>query len=179
MIVRVAEMIRGYLESLRQNKGGHFRASLFQYMGHTYAGPMLGATPDGRHAAEPLAHGMNPMHGRNTRGLTATANSFCKVDFRKYQGGSFQIELEPSYFPEGIRRADMVEMFARTFFKLGGVQINLNIIAMEKLKRAMEEPEKPEHQAIVVKVTGYSSHFVIMDRKFQEEFIQRVNYPAL
>jgi formate C-acetyltransferase len=179
MLVRVAGMVRQHLESLRQNKGGHFRASLFQFMGHTYAGPMLGATPDGRHAAEPLAHGMNPMHGRNTKGLTATANSFCKVDFRKFQGGSFQIELEPSYFPEGIRRADSVEMFARTFFKLGGVQINLNIIAMEKLKRAMEQPELPEHQAIVVKVTGYSSHFLILDRKLQEEFIQRVNYPAL
>ena len=179
MLVRVAGMVREHLESLRQNKGGHFRASLFQFMGHTYAGPMLGATPDGRHAAEPLAHGMNPMHGRNTKGLTATANSFCKVDFRKFQGGSFQIELEPSYFPEGIRRADSVEMFARTFFKLGGVQINLNIIAMEKLKRAMEQPELPEHQAIVVKVTGYSSHFLILDRKLQEEFIQRVNYPAL
>jgi len=179
MIVRLAEMVRKHLESLRQNKGGHFRASLFQYMGHTYAGPMLGATPDGRKAAEPLAHGMNPMHGRNSKGLTATANSFCKVDFRKFQGGSFQIELEPSYFPEGVRRDVLVETFARTFFKLGGVQINLNIIAMEKLKRAMEQPELPEHQAIVVKVTGYSSHFLIMDRKFQEEFIQRVNYPTL
>jgi formate C-acetyltransferase len=50
---------------------------------------------------------------------------------------------------------------------------------MEKLKLAMAQPELPEHQAIVVKVTGYSSHFLIMDRKFQEEFIQRVNYPAL
>jgi pyruvate-formate lyase len=179
MLVRVAGMVREHLESLRQNKGGHFRASLFQFMGHTYAGPMLGATPDGRRAAEPLAHGMNPMHGRNTKGLTATANSFCKVDFRKFQGGSFQIELEPSYFPEGVRRADSVEMFAWTFFKLGGVQINLNIIAMEKLKQAMEHPELPENQAIVVKVTGYSSHFLILDRKLQEEFIQRVNYPAL
>ena len=178
MIVKVSEMVRGHLESLRHNKGGHFRASLFQYMGHTYAGALLGATPDGRHACEPLAHGMNPMHGRNTKGLTATANSFCKVDFRKYQGGSFQIELEPSYFPENAPRSELIETFARTFFKLGGVQINLNIIAMEKLKRAMEEPELPEHQAIVVKVTGYSSHFLIMDRKFQEEFIQRVNYPA-
>src|ERR1019366_5742211 len=131
MLVRVAEMVREHLESLRHNKGGHFRASLFQYMGHTYAGPMLGAPPDGRHAAEPLAHGMNPMHGRNTKGLTATANSFCKVEFRKFQGGSFQIELEPSYFPEGIRRADLVEMFACTFFKLSGVQINLNLISME------------------------------------------------
>jgi len=50
---------------------------------------------------------------------------------------------------------------------------------MEKLKRAMEQPELPEHQAIVVKVTGYSSHFLIMDRKLQDEFIQRVNYSAL
>ena len=114
---------------------------------------------------------MNPMHGRNTKGLTATANSFCKVNFRKFQGGSFQIELEPTYFPEEIRRADSVEMFARTFFKLGEDQINLNIIAMEKLKRAMEQPELPEHQAIVVKVTGYSSHFLILDRKLQEKFI--------
>jgi len=179
MIVRLSEMVRGHLESLRQNKGGHFRASLFQYMGHTYAGPMLGATPDGRHAAEPLAHGMNPMHGRNTRGMTATANSFCKVDFRKFQGGSFQIELEPSYFPENVRRSDMIQVFAHTFFKLGGVQINLNILSLEKLKQAMEQPELPEHQAIIVKVTGYSSHFLIMDRKFQEEFIQRVNYPTL
>ena len=179
MIVRLSEMVREHLESLRQNKGGHFRASLFQYMGHTYAGSLLGASADGRHAAEPLAHGMNPMHGRNTKGLTATANSFCKVDFRKYQGGSFQIELEPSYFPEGIRRDELVKTFARTFFNLGGVQINLNIISMAKLRQAMEQPELPEHQAIVVKVTGYSSHFLIMDQAFQEEFIQRVNYPAL
>jgi len=179
MIVRLSEMVQECLESLRHNKGGHFRASLFQYMGHTYAGPMLGATPDGRHAAEPLAHGMNPMHGRNTKGMTATANSFCKVNFRKFQGGSFQIELEPTYFPESARRSDMIEVFARTFFKLGGVQINLNILSLEKLKLAMERPELPEHQAIIVKVTGYSSHFLIMDRKFQEEFVQRVNYPTL
>ena len=179
MLLRVADMVRGHLASLRQNKGGHFRASLFQFMGHTYAGPMLGATPDGRHAAEPLAHGINPMHGRNNKGLTATANSFCKVDFRNFQGGSFQIELEPSYFPDGVRRAGLVEMFARTFFKIGGVQINLNIVSLDMLRQAMEHPELAENQAIVVKVTGYSAHFVLMDRKLQEEFIQRVNYAAL
>ena len=179
LAVRVGEMVREHLESLRNCKGGHFRASLFQFMGHTYAGTVLGATPDGRRADEPLAHGLNPMHGRNTRGLTATARSFCSFDFRKYLGGSFQIELEPSYFPEGMRRGDLIEVFARGFFKLGGVQINLNIISMDRLRAAMEHPEEPANQDIVVKVTGYSSHFVIMDRRFQEEFIQRVNYPSL
>ena len=43
----------------------------------------------------------------------------------------------------------------------------------------MENPENPEYKNIVVKVTGYSSHFVVMDRKFQEEFVERVNYSSL
>jgi hypothetical protein len=28
-------------------------------------------------------------------------------------------------------------------------------------------------------MTGYSAHFVVMDRKFQEEFVERVNYQKL
>ena len=179
MAVRVSEHIRIVLESRQNIKGFNFRPSLFQFMGHTYAGPMLGATPDGRLSREPLAHGMNPMHGRNSGGMTATIRSFCKLDFRKYQGGSLQIELQPNFFPQQQRRGDLVDPFATSFFQMGGVQINLNVIALEKLQRAMEEPELPEHQEIVVKVTGYSAHFVVMDRKFQEEFVERVNYKRL
>jgi len=40
----------------------------------------------------------------------------------------------------------------------------------------MDDPENPKYQDIVVKVTGYSAHFVAMDRKLQEEFVSRVNY---
>ena len=50
---------------------------------------------------------------------------------------------------------------------------------LEKLKDAMEHPEKEEYKNLVVKVTGYSAHFVVMDKKFQEEFVQRVNYNSL
>lgn len=179
MAVRVSEHIREVLESKRNVKGFCFRPSLFQFMGHTYAGPMLGATPDGRKRAEPVAHGMNPMHGRNHEGLTATIRSLCKLDFRKYQGGSLQVELQPNFFPKDVLRGDLVEPFATSFMQMGGVQINLNVISMQKLQAAMEHPEVPEHQEIVVKVTGYSAHFTVMDRRFQEEFIERVNYKTL
>jgi pyruvate-formate lyase len=179
MAVRVSEHIRLVLESRQNIKGFNFRPSLFQFMGHTYAGPMLGASPDGRLSREPLAHGMNPMHGRNKDGMTATIRSFCKLDFRKYQGGSLQIELQPNFFPQNTARGNLVEPFATSFVQMGGVQINLNVIALEKLQLAMVEPELPEHQEIVVKVTGYSAHFVVMDRRFQEEFIERVNYKRL
>jgi formate C-acetyltransferase len=179
MAVRVSEHIRKVLESKRNIKGFNFRPSLFQYMGHTYAGQLLGATPDGRHADEPFAHGMNPMHGRNTEGIAATVESFTKLDYSRYQGGSFQIEVQPSFFPKDARKGDLVETFSRIFFEKGGVQINLNTIDLEKLKDAMEHPEKDEYKNLVVKVTGYSAHFVVMDKKFQEEFLQRVNYASL
>ncbi|MGL1892437.1 MAG: hypothetical protein OCD02_12485 [Spirochaetaceae bacterium] len=179
MAVRVSEHIREVLESKRNIKGFNFRPSLFQYMGHTYAGELLGATPDGRKKVEPFAHGMNPMHGRNTEGMAATMQSFCSLDYTKYQGGSFQVEIQPSFFPKGSKKSDLIESFAKIFFNLGGVQINLNTIDLEKLKDAMAHPEKEEYKRLVVKVTGYSAHFIVMDKKFQEEFIQRVNYASL
>jgi len=176
MAVRVADMLLEILESRRNIKGFNFRPSLFQFMGHTYAGLLLGATPDGRKRKDPLAHGMNPMHGRNTNGIGATVASFVKVGFERFQGGSFQIEMEPTFFPEGTRRGDSVDNFTSAFFEKGGVQVNLNVISLEKLKDAIDHPEKDEYQDIVVKVTGYSAHFVTLDKVFQEEFVQRVNY---
>ncbi len=179
MAIDVSENVREILESKRNNKGFCFRPSLFQYMGHTYAGPMMGATPDGRKAAEPLAHGMNPMHGRNKNGIGATVGSFTKIDFSKYQGGSFQLELTPDYFKTNANVAKLMESFSSTFFRKGGVQINFNLVDLDVLNEAMNDPENPEYSDINVKVTGYSSHFVTMDKRFQKEFIERVNYTSL
>ena len=179
MYMRVADQVLKTLENKRNIKGFNFRPSLFQYMGHTYAGPMMGATPDGRYAEEPLAHGCNPMHGRNVNGITATANSLLKVDFAKYQGGSLQIELQPKFFDGKDNIGRFIENFSKAYMKKGGVQINLNVIDLHQLEDAIIHPEKPEYQDIVVKVTGYSAHFVIMDREFQKEFISRVNYQEI
>ena len=179
MAVEISEQVRETTEAKHCIKGGHFRPSLFQFQGHTVAGPYLGATPDGRKRAEPLAHGMNPMHGRNTEGLLATANSFTKLDFNKYQGGSLQIELHPSAFGGYDSRGDMMQQFSDVFFAQGGVQINLNVFDLDELRDAYENPETTEYDHIVVKVTGYSAHFTKMDRQFQKEFLERVNYTKL
>jgi formate C-acetyltransferase len=179
LYARVANRIVDIMELKRNIKGGHFRPSLFQFMGHTYAGRLQGATYDGRFAAEPFAHGCNPMHGRNTEGITATANSLCKVDFRRFQGGSLQIDLQPKFFDGKETPGEFINRFSSAFMGQGGVQINLNIIDLKQLKAAMDDPENPVHKGLVIKVTGYSAHFCVMDRKFQEEFVARVNYEAI
>lgn len=176
--IRVAENIRDTLNGERNIKGFNFRASLFQYMGHTYAGPIIGATPDGRFAEEPIAHGCNPMHGRNTEGITATAKSLLKVPFKEYQGGSLQIEMQPKFFDGKENKGSYIENFSKAFMKAGGIQINFNVIDLEKLKKAVDDPKNPDYADIVVKVTGYSAHFVVMDHEFRKEFVSRVNYES-
>ncbi len=178
LYVRLTEMISDVLDVTLNNRGQQYRASLFQFQGHACPG-VIGATPDGRLAEEPLAHGCNPTAGRNTRGLLATANSLAKVDNKKFQGGSLQIELQPRFFDGKEEMWKYIKNFSETFFKKNGIQINLNIMDLERLKEAIEHPEDPEYQNIIIKVTGYTSRFVTLSRTFQEEFVGRVNYDGM
>lgn len=175
MYVRITESIADIMDHMTNNRGQQYRASLFQFQGHT-APEIIGATPDGRLAEEPLAHGCNPTAGRNTRGLIATANSCAKVDNKKFLGGSLQIELQPKFFDGKNEIYKYVEEFSVAFFKKNGMQINLNIMDLEELKDAIEHPDNPEYWNIIVKVTGYTARFVMLCKSFQEEFVKRTNY---
>ena len=82
----------------------------------TYMPGVIGATPDGRLAQEPLAHGCNPTAGRNTNGLIATAKSMTKVDNVKFQGGSLQIELQPKFFDGKENMSEYIRNFSQAYF---------------------------------------------------------------
>ena len=59
------------------------------------------------------------------------------------------------------------------------MQINLDIMDLQKLRDAMEHPENPEYQSIIIRVTGYATRFITLSRIFQKEFVERVNYEGL
>lgn len=178
MLVRMTDSIADVLDNTTNCRGQQYRASLFQFQGHT-AIDVLPATPDGRLANEPLAHGINPTAGRNTKGLLATANSLAKVHNYKFLGGTLQVELQPKFFDGKENLSDYIREFAEVFFAKGGFQVNLNIIDLEKLKDAIEHPENPEYQNIIIKVTGYTTRFICLAKPFQEEFVGRTNYGSL
>jgi formate C-acetyltransferase len=175
LLVRVTDSLARILGDVVNLRGQHFRASLFHFQGHL-SPAVIGATPDGRMAEEYLAHGINPQVGRNTEGLLATANSIAKIDQRKFQGGTMQIELQPRFFDGKDDVGTYVRAFSETFFAKGGVQINLNIMDLNKLRDAMVHPENPEYQNIIVRVTGYASRFICLPPHYQQEFVERMNY---
>ena len=174
MGVRFTRHIVDTLRSYKNCKGYHFRPSLFHFMGHIDGGPYFGATPDGRHANEPLAQGCNPMHGRNTRGITATMHSLMKLPFYDVSGGICQLEIEPSMFDSEQEGEDYMLAAVETYFRGGGSQVVDNVVSIEDLEDAMIHPQR--HQNIVVKVTGYSAHFIQLDKSFQKEIIARTRH---
>ena len=178
LLVRITDMIADVLDNTYNNRGQQYRASLFQFQGHT-AVDALPATPDGRLASEPLAHGCNPTAGRNTKGLMATANSLAKIKNYKFLGGTLQVELQPRFFDGKENLSDYVNSFIEAFFSMNTFQVNLNIVDLEKLRDAIDHPEKPEYQNIIIKVTGYTTRFICLAKPFQLEFCGRTNYTAL
>ena len=178
LFVRISESLAAIMDRTLNQRGQQFRASLFHFQGHL-SPQLVGATPDGRLATEYLAHGINPTVGRNTQGLLATANSIAKVDQRKFQGGPIQIELQPRFFDGKEDMGTYIRDFSEVFFRKGGIQINLNIMDLKKLRDAMDHPENPEYQNIIVRVTGYASRFICLNRPYQKEFVERMNYEGL
>ncbi|MCL2060686.1 MAG: pyruvate formate lyase family protein [Oscillospiraceae bacterium] len=176
--VRVCEAIRSALEGLYNQKGQPFRPSLFHFQGHLTP-EKHGATPDGRRAEDYLAHGVNPTKGVNVRGLLPTANSLSSVKGNKFQGSPLQVDIQPKFFDGKEEIWEYIRNFSVAYFKRGGVQINLHIMDLSKLADAIEHPEKPEYQNIIVRVTGYASRFISLPRSYQEEFVARHNYDSI
>ncbi|MFA5546340.1 MAG: pyruvate formate lyase family protein [Sphaerochaetaceae bacterium] len=175
--IQVTHHLVHLLKSYKNCKGYHFRPSLFHFMGHIAGGPYFGPTPDGRKAEEPLAQGCNPMHGRNNKGITATMKSLMKLPFDQVQGGICQLEIEPSMFNTEGPDDDYEMALIEGYFIGGGGQVVTNVVSVEDLKNAMIHPEKYSH--IVVKVTGYSAHFIQLDKTFQQEIINRTRHVKL
>jgi len=64
----------------------------------------------------------------------------------------------------------------RTYFKMGGAQIQPTIASVETLREAQCEPEK--HRDLIVKVGGYSTYFVDLGCEIQNEIIARTEHGA-
>ena len=62
----------------------------------------------------------------------------------------------------------------RSYFDMGGQQVQVTVANADDLRAAIEEPEKWRH--LIVRVGGYSDYFVTLDPKLQESIVQRTQY---
>ena len=168
---KAAEIYCHEVSKHKNFRGGTFRPGIYSMSGHIVFGLLVGALPDGRLAGEALAAGVSPARGMELKGPTAVMRSVSRVDSTKVSNGYV---LNMSFHPHLLQGDSSLQKFSAlllTYFKLGGLHIQYNIVDADTLREAQEFPER--WQGLVVRVAGYSALFSELDRATQNDIICR------
>ncbi|MEE8398286.1 MAG: pyruvate formate lyase family protein, partial [Desulfobacterales bacterium] len=149
---------------------GTYTAGSLTAAGMVGLGRFLGATPDGRKAGASISNSLSPSNGAERSGLTAALRSMAKLDQRRMRNC---VAYNPSIHPSCLE-GEATEKFAdllATYFDMGGLQIQPNVVSTETLRDAQKHPE--DHRHLTVKVSGFSALFTELHESIQNDIIAR------
>ena len=138
-------------------------------------GKATGALPDGREAYAPFSPGANPAYGAEKNGLLASLNSVAKVPYEYALDGISNTQtISPSALghTEDEQKKQLVNVLDG-YFSQGAHHLNVNVFGIDKLKDAMEHPEKPEYANFTIRVSGYAVKFIDLTKEQQMDVIAR------
>lgn len=137
-------------------------------------GVRLGTTMDGRMKCTPVAKNGGPTNDVRRPDPTSLMLSAAKYEQYKFTGGNpIDLNFDKRILSDEDTRRKIAALF-KTYFELGGMQIQVNAIDSKTLKLAYEKPEDYNH--LIVKIGGYSMRFNDMTDEKKREFIERAEY---
>jgi len=173
------EIFEAYYEAVtgrKNTRGGHYHINLLPTTVHIYFGSVVGATPDGRKAKEPLSEGISPVQGADHKGPTAVIKSVSKMDHIRTGGTLLNMKFAPHVL-DGNGGIEKLARLVRSYFRLDGHHVQFNVITAKTLQEAQKHPEK--YRDLIVRVAGYSDYFVDLGKELQDEIIRRTEHVQL
>ena len=162
------------LSDLRNESGGIFRPGTGSAMYYLWHAESLGALANGHMPGERLAANFSPsLLTENAGPLTVIRHMARPALSRVMNGGPLTLEMHDAVMRNG-EGVSKVASLVKTYIALGGHQLQLNAVNRETLLDAYAHPEN--HKNLIVRVWGWSGHFVQLDRAYQDHILMRTGY---
>lgn len=171
-------LLKTFLDKIKKHhtyRNSEPTTSILTITSNVVYGKATGAMPNGRKAGAPLSPGANPAYGAEQNGLLASLNSVAKLPYHwALDGISNTQTINPSALghSEEEQSNNLVQVLDG-YFTQGAHHLNVNVFGVEKLKDAMEHPEKEEYANFTIRVSGYAVKFIDLTREQQLDVISR------
>ena len=177
-------VLKSFLDKIKKRhtyRNSEPTTSILTITSNVVYGKYTGAMPDGRPAGTPLSPGANPSYGAEQSGLLASLQSLTKLPYEwALDGISNTQTINPSAL--GHSEDEQTEKLVQVldgYFSQGPHHLNVNVFGVEKLKDAMEHPEKEEYANFTIRVSGYAVKFIDLTREQQMDVISRTCHERL
>ncbi|MCQ2428451.1 MAG: hypothetical protein MJ137_08670, partial [Clostridia bacterium] len=154
--VRITEFLYGRVVGRPNSpvRGGSWNAGLHVARQYIYQGKKTAATPDGRKAREELSKNASPSQGCGREGATAAILSVTKINAVHLRE---DVSLDLALLPASVSGNDGLTAMlglVRTFMRLGGHAVHMNVFDTVMLNDAFQNPDK--YRDLQIRVCGWN-----------------------
>ncbi len=174
LAIEITDFYNKEIKGYKDYFGSAFNSAFMGISNYVPTGSVIGASPEGRKSGSPLTEGVSPHAGTDVTSPTAAMRSAAKINHDVHSGGTLlNIKLAPDMVKDNRGLANLASLI-RGYFSLGAFHVQFNVIDVETLRDAQENPDM--HKDLLVRVAGYSTQFVNLSREMQDAIIERTTY---